>query len=956
MAHRRAHARLMKAFSAVLCVALLGGLLWASPAAALPVAEQDPVFTDELSRLGDDEIYAALVHLAPDVLSPRSFLTDRGFTIHDVFAIVDVYYVTGRAGDFRELTEEQGVIYLEANRRLQLRDETAAWATGARIAQQSVAGGPYLDPQGNRLTGEGVGVAVVDSGINGAHPDVEKRIVKNFKWHCASIAFSNTTTERCYGATVFLGEVEGTSDTTSGHGSHVAGIVAGDGTASQGLFKGVAPRANLYGFGVGEVIFVANAAEAFEYILANNDDRSKLPVPIRVINNSWGDDDANGNADVEGPAYRSNSLLARLTKLLVDSGVTMVFAAGNGDDATAGDDGTHYNTSSTCQDPTPGVICVANYDDDAIATKAGALNTSSSRGKAGVHATYPDVSAPGTNITSACIRQVQPVCNLGIVDETRWAPYYGTISGTSMASPHVAGVVAMMLQARPDLTPAQIEDLLLDSALKFQTKDRSGNLVPYEPDPQNPDGTTSYDKGAGLVDVPALLAALGVTGESDFPALTPVTGDGGDFSGPGAADLVGLSVGEEATGMRYTVQVRDVDDVGPGSSFRMFQLINGVEHVTSVLLRADGAVPASASTSNTTIATEVAVNPTANTVSFLLPFDALGNPGPNTPAHNVYLISYVQGIADMAPGGLGAELFVMPRLGQPYTIHPVTPDPAAPTEISFTTASTTSGQYSDEAMLEARLIQGLSPIPDAPVAFTIGGLEVSGTTDADGVARVSVPLNQVPGAYDASVRYAGIPGVHRADSATVPFAILKEIASVDFTAASPSSGQYSDDAVLTARVTDDDGKAVSRQSVTIALGDVAQSAELTDGRGSATFALTDAPGLYTRSATLAENDYYAAAGTSDQFEILQEVTELTLRVSGKGSKRTLTATLVDDDGTPLGSRTIQFSADGAVMPNGTEVTDADGVAVYRPSASYSSARNYSAAYAGDRFYAAATSG
>ena len=99
---------------------------------------------------------------------------------------------------------------------------------------------------------------------------------------------------------------------------------------------------------------------------------------------------------------------------------------------------------------------------------------------------------------------MQPVCNIGLVDEARWAPWYGSISGTSMGSPHAAGAAALLLQARPDLTPAQVEDVLQDTAYKLTF---GGG---YVADPQNSGGTTSFDKGAGLIDLPAALDALGV--------------------------------------------------------------------------------------------------------------------------------------------------------------------------------------------------------------------------------------------------------------------------------------------------------------------------------------------------------------------------------------------------------------------------------------------------------------
>jgi serine protease AprX len=71
-----------------------------------------------------------------------------------------------------------------------------------------------------------------------------------------------------------------------------------------------------------------------------------------------------------------------------------------------------------------------------------------------------------------------------------------------MAAPHIAGIVAQLYQADPALTPARVEDVLEDTALKFT------NGAPYQADPLNPDSTASFDKGHGLVDVVAAVESL----------------------------------------------------------------------------------------------------------------------------------------------------------------------------------------------------------------------------------------------------------------------------------------------------------------------------------------------------------------------------------------------------------------------------------------------------------------
>jgi serine protease AprX len=175
-----------------------------------------------------------------------------------------------------------------------------------------------------------------------------------------------------------------------------------------------------------------------------------------------------------------------MIEALVADGVTVVFSAGN-----SGGDGSGAETSLECASPTRGVICVANYDDMDMGLRSGSISPQSSRGMVGDPGTWPDISAPGSAITSTC-RRTLPVCNLlgGGPDDD-----YATLSGTSMAAPHVSGIVAQLLQVRPSLTPRRVEDVLEDTAYQFEWG------AAYERDPLNPGHTSSFEKGHGLVDV-----------------------------------------------------------------------------------------------------------------------------------------------------------------------------------------------------------------------------------------------------------------------------------------------------------------------------------------------------------------------------------------------------------------------------------------------------------------------
>lgn len=669
----------------------------ASPV-ALGAVPLSPGLAADLASLPPETPYAAFAHFAGG--APSSWvglLEDRGLEIVDVFEKFDAAFVAGTLADFRALSHLSGTLtYLEKNERIEMLGDTASWATGVAIARQPVAGGAYRDRSGRVLDGTGVGVAIIDSGVDGDHPDLINRIGRNFKVVC-SLVLEYTDTGRCFPEPIELGPGE-PSDTTSGHGTHVAGIVAGDGTASKGTFTGAAPGATLFTYGVGDGDRVLFAVQAYEHIV---DNLATFNPPIRMVSNSWG--------NAAGTPYNPNGITEKAVEAASDAGLISLFAAGNsGSDR---DTGNADDLSSTAKIPTPGVITLANYDDDDLGAKNFTLSTSSSRGKKGTPATYPDLSAPGSSITSTCDPRLA-FCNLG--PSAEWSGDYAVLSGTSMATPHTAGAVALLLQARPELTPAQVEDLLQDTALKFtgctpaQTAATCGAPGLYEPDPQNPGGTVSYDKGAGLLDVPAALNALGVdhdgapvvvsprvsvvtpaegseheglvavTGSAfdavpprlDPPAITLAAGDGGDFQGPGAADLVGLTVDEQETGFLYTWQVRSLTDLPPtGSvSLRVTQVVDGKSFLSTVILNAVGATPAAASTGNTAVPTSASRNLATNTVSAFVPFTNLGNAPGGSVAYKVFASSFIGAIVDSAPGGRGADAITRPEYSRPYTV------------------------------------------------------------------------------------------------------------------------------------------------------------------------------------------------------------------------------------------------------------------------------------------------
>lgn len=691
-----------------LAIATAVAILPAAPAAAQPT-EVSAKFAADVADLPGDAPYSAFVHFRPDAFAgAEDLLRTRGLTVTSTFNSVGVVFATGVVDDFQGLRNEPSVIYLEADKKLHYLGDTAPWATRVRVAHEPVMGGPFFDPDGRVLDGREVGVAVIDSGIDATHPDLKAAVRANYEVVCG---------QPCV-APVVVQEAPNT-DSTSGHGTHVAGIIAGDGTASEKTYRGTAPGASLFGFGAGESQLVMLAAsEALDYILENYE---SFAPRIRVVNNSYGD-----NA---GTAYDPNSVFSKLVKALVEKGVLFTFAAGNG-----GGNGSADRTSSMCKDPTPGVVCIANYNDGnektrcyasrvhdpfhcdwkeamfGAADRNSALFGTSSRGKAGSPETYPDISAPGTGITSTCLDAAQPFCaarlygreasysnvRLGervVTGSNRWTPWYSMLTGTSMAAAHVAGAAALFFQADPSASPAAIEEVMKDGAHKFE-RVQSGAPVPYEPDPANPGGTTSYDRGAGLLDVLASLR------EWDVPGTTiPLSGGeprriisdrADDAIGSGAADIISLDVIEEDLGfkhkgLRYTYTLRDADDVpstpnGAGYvTLHLSQLIDGkgMFFTTTIQVFKDR-VQAVRFTGfiredNTAPAVSVSRDSNANTISFFVPYALLADPSPGSAAHHIYAGSSVgpfqsPQVQDYAPGGVGPEAYTRPQYGAPYSV------------------------------------------------------------------------------------------------------------------------------------------------------------------------------------------------------------------------------------------------------------------------------------------------
>jgi serine protease AprX len=315
------------------------------------------------------------------------------------------------------------------------------------------------------LTGKGVTVAVVDSGCDASHPDLKDHVAHNVKLYSGEYANVRPDGTSTIVVPVEMGPYQN-SDLGGGHGTHVAGIIAADSTSvSDGSRYGVAPDAELVCYSIGEILFTTAVVTAYDHML----DQPDL-WGIDVVNNSWGN------------SYRQfdpRDPVAVVTKAVADLGVTVVFASGN-----SGSEDAEMSLNPFSEAPWVISVAAGSLDHHRGDFSSNGLihdNSQPTTIGAGGHTVYagdrigvyhPDVTAPGVDISSTCD-------TAGTVIGPCPPPNYdnASASGTSMASPHVAGAAAVLLQANPNLTPAQVREVLESTATPVAAAD--GSALPF---------------------------------------------------------------------------------------------------------------------------------------------------------------------------------------------------------------------------------------------------------------------------------------------------------------------------------------------------------------------------------------------------------------------------------------------------------------------------------------------
>jgi serine protease AprX len=360
-------------------------------------------------------------------------------------------------------------------------DPNLAWRKAIRLNQVE----PGID-------GSGVTVAMIDTGVS-RHPDLEDAVV-------ARVDFTPG----------------GAGDDGFGHGTHLAGVIAGDGSASGGKWRGVAPGANLVSVkvaGADGATDVSVVIAAIQWVVSHREQYG-----IRVLNLSFGTDSIQ--------PYAVDPLDAAVERAWF-AGITVVVSAGNrgptaGTIAKPGDDPYVITVGAADVKQTP------ERQDDAVAPF-------SSRGPTQDGIVKPNLVAPGTTIVATrdaggAIDALHPDA---VVDE-----HYFKGTGTSQSGAIVAGVAALMYQVNPDITPRRVKGIMLGTAFRPAAYrvgggegmvDAAGSVWAATGDVANPNAGFTRSSGLGSLE--------GSRGR--FHVETDLDGDGQPDLVQGEQDVLG---------------------------------------------------------------------------------------------------------------------------------------------------------------------------------------------------------------------------------------------------------------------------------------------------------------------------------------------------------------------------------------------------------------------------------
>jgi serine protease AprX len=420
--------------SLVLGLAILAGGVTVQPQT---LSKLDPLLQQRLSVPGDQSQIIVTAADASSMDTVGLLIRRAGGTLGRRLPLIDAQVGTVPNASLALLADSPAVQHLALDRRIAGALERTSAVVGATAVRQSLG-----------LDGSGIGVAVIDSGVTPWHDDLA----------APTAAGSQRVSQ-------FVDLVDGASTAHDeyGHGTHVAGIIAGNGFDSDGARAGIAPGAHLV---VLKVLnesgqgWISDVIAALDYVVAH-----KADFNIRITNLS-----------IAAGVYESYNFdpLTLAARRVVDEGIVVVAAAGNLGRKPNGDP--QYG-GITAPGNAPWVLTAgASSHMGTIDRADDEVAAFSSRGPTAFdRAVKPDIVAPGvgTESLSAPGSFLYNAMTPYLLSGTRPTaqPPYLSLSGTSMAAPVVSGTVALMLQANPALTPNAVKTILQYTAWMYPAYD-----------------------------------------------------------------------------------------------------------------------------------------------------------------------------------------------------------------------------------------------------------------------------------------------------------------------------------------------------------------------------------------------------------------------------------------------------------------------------------------------------
>ncbi|KYH23800.1 Tk-subtilisin [Halalkalicoccus paucihalophilus] len=366
------------------------------------------------------------------------FENNADIKVLDTFNLTDGYYgfdvlpiaftrLTGP--EITTVAELDPVIKIAPNRELEyFNDESRATSQVSEVQAGDGVDG---------YTGENVHSVVIDSGIDGAHPDLHENLISNWRWVGDPLSDDGEST-------LWIDAGEANTD-DNGHGTHCSGTVCGDGAKSDGEFRGMAPDASLTVYAAGLGLFLLKVVAAYDHMIAR---KHEGKTTVQVVSNSYG---ASESADFD-PDDPGNVA----TWYAYEAGILPVFSAGN--------DGPGLNTLNYFV-RAPHVLGVAanhtdysvgefssrgrsksydgatNYDrGEAFENLAAYYSGEDPEGPVGIYRN--GIGAKGADVLST-LNPAHPLQATGDDTET----FYGLLSGTSMSCPAIAGCAVLFINA-----------------------------------------------------------------------------------------------------------------------------------------------------------------------------------------------------------------------------------------------------------------------------------------------------------------------------------------------------------------------------------------------------------------------------------------------------------------------------------------------------------------------------